>query len=173
MAICPRYLRIFCLSFCSLFFMSGAQAQTQVKPGEKVTEVGEQLQMQCGAFNVVLTCRHSDEIATRQRKYPRLCNDNTLTFIGKDGTSKVLGTYLSGRHRDKTPVDADCLQYLPVNKHLLHVLIDDTAAAQVILLNEYAVVLDAKTRPKADEYIEIKTLSRIAIREVPSWQQPR
>ncbi len=155
------------------FPASIVRAQTHVKPGETVTQLGEQLQMQCGDFKVVLTCRHSDEIATRQRKYPRLCNDNTLTFIKKDGSSKVFGTYESGRHRDKTPVDASCQQYLPINKYLVSVPLNDTAATQVVLLNQDAFEVTKRTEPKTADYNEIKSLSRVAIREVAAWQQRR
>lgn len=154
-----------------LLLAPDGQGQTHVKPGEKFTEVGEQLQMQCGDFKVVLTCRHSDEIATRQRKYPRLCNDNTVTFLGKDGASKIFETYAKGKERDKTPVEAECEQYLPINKFQVRVLLHDTAASSVIRLAGDAepVKKTNQMRYRVD-YNASKTVGFIAIREVPSWQ---
>lgn len=153
------------------FLASIVRAQTYVKPGETVTQLGEQLQMQCGDFKVVLTCRHSDEIATRQRKYPRLCNDNTLTFLDKGGKPNVFHTYAKGKEVDKTPVEAECEQYLPINKYQVRVLLHDTAVSSVVRLASDAEPIKKANRLRYRlDYNTSKTTAFIAIREVSSWQ---
>jgi len=158
-------------SIAGSFLASVVLAQTQVKPGEKVTEVGEQLQMQCGDFKVLLQCQHSEQIAARQRKYPRVCNDNRLIFVSQGGTSKIFETYTKGKERDKTPVEAECEQYLPINKYQVRVLIHDTASSSVIRLTGNAEPIEKadQLRYRVD-YDTSRTVSFIAIREVPSWQ---
>lgn len=77
------------------------------------TVIGEQLVMQCGQHKIVLTCGHSEDIANRQKagrhKVPvSLCNDNTVEFISKTGTSKRFGTYINGEYKDSTPIRLFC-----------------------------------------------------------------
>ena len=154
-----------------LFVSTASHAQFKAKPGEKVTTVGERQEMQCGEYKVVLTCRHSEEIATRQRKHPRLCNDNTLAFIGKDGTLKVFGTYREGKEWDKTPVEVECQQFLPINKYQVRVLLHDTAASSVVRLSSNAEPIKEADRLRYRiDYTESKSLSFIAIKEASSWQ---
>jgi len=165
-----RLLKVLAIVF-GLFPVTALKAQTQVKPGEKVTKVGETLQMQCGDFKVLLTCRHSDEIATRQRKYPRLCNDNTLAFIGKNGSCKVFETHAKGSDRDKTPIEAECEQYLPINRYQVRVLLHDTAASNVVRLADDAEPIKVADRLRYRvDYNASKTTGSIAIVEVSSWR---
>lgn len=155
----------------SLFLLSASYAQLKVKLGEKVTKVGERQEMQCGEYRVVLTCRHSEEIAARQRKHPRLCNDNTLTFIGEDGTFKVFGTYREGKEWDKTPVEVECQQFLPINKYQVRVLLHDTAASSVVRLSSNAEPIKEADRLRYRiDYTESKSLSFIAVKEASSWR---
>ncbi len=92
-------MRKLLITLTTVFNFAAATAQTQIN---------EQLSMQCGQHKIVLTCGHSDEIAIRQKKNPRLCNDNTVEFISNNGSFKKFGTYIKGTYKDSTPVRLYC-----------------------------------------------------------------
>ncbi len=160
----------------SLFLLSASYAQLKVKPGEKVTTVGERQEMQCGEHRIALTCGHSDEIAQRQKARPRLCNDNRVDFIAKDGSSKTINTFSKGRHRDKTPVEVVCSVLLPINYYEVAAWTHDTAwsfaitAAEdgVRLNNDKGTDLKLKNYPSYTyrvDYQESKKIGKLQIRE--------
>lgn len=136
------------------------------------TVVGEKLEMKCGEHIIVLTCNHSPEIAKRQNTYPRICNDNTLTFVGEDGLQKILKTYTNGKHRDKTPIEAVCDEYIPMNRYFIRVWMNDTAWSYAILLSESGTELKPGNYPKfRTDYTKTITRSRIAVTEPHPWQR--
>ena len=141
-----------------------------------ITQVGDKLEMQCGQHRIVLTCGHSDEIATRQKTYPRLCNDNKVEFIAKDGSSKTFTTYTKGQHRDKTAVSAVCKVLQPINVYELVLWTHDTVSNFAIPFSEAGVRLNDDTgtdhQPKGypsytygTDYKESKTVGRIQVKE--------
>jgi hypothetical protein len=158
-----------------------AVASTGVMPqiaasAQPNTQVGEKLEMQCGEHRVVLTCGHSDAIATRQKTYPRLCNDNTVDFIAKDGSKKTFTTFSKGQHRDKTPMEVECEKLVPINIFRIRVWTNDTAWSFATLLSEDGTRLtdDNGTRMKSKvfpeyryriDFNEFKTLGKIQIKE--------
>lgn len=114
---------VFCL------IVSGSLAS---KPAKAITQVNEKLEMQCGEHKIVLTCGRSDEIANRQRasQYKgtlSLCNDNTVEFIAKNGTSKKFGTYSKGEYKDSTPVRVFCRVATPGKKFQIAVVTENSA----------------------------------------------
>lgn len=140
------------------------------------TQPGDRLQMQCGEHLVVLTCGHSDEIATRQKTYPRLCNDNRVDFIAKDGSSKTFTTFKKGQHRDKTPVRLICDVLLPINLFQVSVQVHDTAWSFGVLFSEDGTRLNNDNGDSLKlkeypgyvnrlDYKESKTVGRIQIKE--------
>ena len=160
----------------SLLLSTASHGQLKVRAGEKITEVGERQEMQCGAHLIVLTCGHSDEIAQRQKSRPRLCNDNRVDFIAKDGNSKTITTVSKGPHRDKTPVQVDCIVLLPINAYEVAVWTHDTASTFAITAAENGVRLNddkGKNLGLANypiykyrvDYQESKTLTRLQIKE--------
>lgn len=139
-----------------------------------ITQVGDQLEMPCGEHRIVLTCGHSEEIAQRQKYYPRMCNDNKLEFIAKDGSKKTFTTYIQGQHRDKTPIKVVCEEFLPINVFEIVAWTHDTVSNFAVAFNEEGSRVntdsgkDAKpgTYPKYRiDYQESKTVGRIQIRE--------
>lgn len=144
-------IRLFNLPQCAgsvllpLFFLNASHAQLRVNPGETVTAVGEQQEMQCGDHRIVLTCKHSDEIAQRQITRPRLCNDNRVDVVPKDGSSKTITTFSKGLHRDKTPVRISCEVLLPIGIFQLAILAHDTAASFGVLAAEDGTRLNDDT----------------------------
>jgi len=153
------------LKFSWLIFLIGLTF-TKLTHSQKITtQVGEQLEMQCGEHKVVLTCGRSEKIATRQRKYPRLCNDNTLNFYAKDGTFKTFTTYKDGNLRDMTPMDASCRRYVPLEVYSVDVGLDDTAASRLIDLYADGSVMTGATQPKPGQHTNIQFIKRIAIKE--------
>jgi hypothetical protein len=160
----------------SLFLLNASYAQLKVKPGEKVTTVGERQEMQCGEHRIALTCGHSDEIAQRQNTRPRLCNDNRVNFIAKDGSSKTITTFSKGPHRDKTPVRIICQVLLPIDYYEVAVWTHDTAwsfainAAEdgVRLNNDKGTDLKLKNYPSYSyhvDYQESRKVGELHIRE--------
>jgi len=160
----------------SLFLLNSSYAQLNVKPGEKVTTVGERQEMQCGEHRIALTCGHSAEIAQRQETRPRLCNDNRVDFIAKDGSSKTINTFSKGPHRDKTPVEVVCSVLLPIDYYEVAVWTHDTAwsfainAAEdgVRLNNDKGTDLKLKNYPSYTyrvDYQESKKVGKLQIRE--------
>ena len=140
------------------------------------TQPGDKLQVQCGDHLVVLTCGHSDEIATRQKSRPRLCNDNKVDFVAKDGSTKTFKTYTKGRHRDKTPVRLICDVLLPINLFQVSVQVHDTAWSFGVLFsedgkrlnNDNGDSLKLKDYPGYTyrlDYAESKTIGRVQIKE--------
>jgi hypothetical protein len=160
----------------SLFLLNASHAQLRVKPGEKVTTVGERQEMQCGEHRIALTCGHSAEIAQRQKTRPRLCNDNRVDFIAKDGSSKTITTFSKGPHRDKTPVEVVCSVLLRIDYYEVAVWTHDTAwsfaitAAEdgVRLNNDKGTDLKLKNYPSYTyrvDYQESKKVGKLQIRE--------
>ena len=141
-----------------------------------ITQVGDKLEMQCGQHRIVLTCGHSDEIATRQKTYPRLCNDNKVEFIAKDGSSKTFTTFTKGQHRDKTSVRLICTALIPINLFQVSVQTHDTAWSFGVLFSEQGMRLNDDSgkalQPKGypsytygTDYKESKTIGRVQIKE--------
>lgn len=141
-----------------------------------ITQVGDKLEMQCGQHRIVLTCGHSAEIATRQKTYPRLCNDNKVEFIAKDGASKTFTTFKNGQHRDKTPVEMVCKLLVPINIYELVVWTHDTVSNFAIPFSEAGVRLNddggKDLQPKGypsysygTDYKESKTIGRVQVKE--------
>lgn len=160
----------------SLFVSTTSHAQLKVKPGEKVTTVGERQEMQCGEHRIALTCGHNDEIAQRQKTRPRLCNDNRVDFTAKDGSSKTITTFSKGPHRDKTPVRIMCEVLLPINIYQLAIFSHDTAISFGVLASEDGTRLNddrgnrinLKSYPAYKyrlEYHESNTVRKLQIRD--------
>jgi hypothetical protein len=119
-------------SLHAVFFYLIVFGCVAAEPAKVMTQVGDKLEMQCGDHKIVLTCGYSDEIANRQKssqyKGPlSMCNDNTVEFIAKNGTSKKFGTYSKGHYKDSTPVRLFCRVTAPGKKFQIAVVTENSA----------------------------------------------
>lgn len=119
-------------SLHAVFFCLISFGCVAAEPAKANTQVGEKLEMQCGEHKIVLTCGHSDEIANRQKasQYKGAlssCNDNTVEFIAKNGTSKKFVTYSKGQYKDSTPVRLYCRVATPGKKFQIAVVTENSA----------------------------------------------
>jgi len=120
------------LKKCLFSIMAGMFFSAVPEFANSVTLVGDKLEMLCGQHKIVLTCGHSIDIANRQRisRYKgsiRLCNDNTVEFIAKNGSFKKFSTYSSGQYKDSTPVRLFCRVPKVGKEFQVAILIENTA----------------------------------------------